>query len=90
MFKAAESGHVEIVKLYKEWGATDLDAAMIKAAREDHIEILKLCKKWGATNFNSIMRETSCSVNVKFEVIDEYRIFISVSIGRTDGVCTLV
>ena len=52
MSNAAWKGHVEIVKLCKEWGATDFNRAMSNAAWEGHVEIVKLCKEWGATDFN--------------------------------------
>ena len=45
MCGAAKGGHVEIVKLCKEWGATDFNWAMSKAAWEGHVEIAKLCKE---------------------------------------------
>ena len=53
--KQLREGHVEIVKLCKEWGATDFNWAMSNAAREGHVEIVKLCKEWGATDFNWAM-----------------------------------
>ena len=43
MSYAAKGGHVEIVKLCKEWGATDFNRAMSNAAWEGHVEIVKLC-----------------------------------------------
>ena len=42
----------EIVKLCKDWGATDFDTTMRCAAEESRIEILKLCKDWVATDFD--------------------------------------
>ena len=55
MIKAAREGHIEIVKLHKEWGATYFDEAMREAAEGGHVEIVKLCKEWGATNFDWAM-----------------------------------
>ena len=49
---AARDGHIEKVKLCKDWGATDFSNAMDEAALGGHIEIVKLCKEWGATDFN--------------------------------------
>ena len=46
MKEAAKGGHVEIVKLCKEWGATDFNWAMTYAAWEGHVEIVKLCRGW--------------------------------------------
>ena len=46
MAKAAKGGHVEIVKLCKEWGATDFNWAMSYAAKRGHVEIVKLCRGW--------------------------------------------
>ena len=46
MSNAAWKGHVEIVKLCKEWGATDFNRAMEEAAWEGHVEIVKLCRGW--------------------------------------------
>ena len=46
MKEAAKGGHVEIVKLCKEWGATDFNRAMEEAAWEGHVEIVKLCRGW--------------------------------------------
>ena len=53
---AAEKGHIEIVKLCKEWEAADFDEAIQPAACKGRIEIVKLCKEWGATNFDVAMR----------------------------------
>ena len=52
MLAAAEFGYVEIVKLCKEWGATDFDEPMDIAAFGGYVEIVKLCKEWGATYFD--------------------------------------
>ena len=46
MRKAAWGGHIEIVKLCKEWGATKFKSAMRAAAWGGHIEIVKLCREW--------------------------------------------
>ena len=46
MCEAAFKGHVEIVKLCKEYGATDLDSSMWRAAKSGHIEIVKLFRGW--------------------------------------------
>ena len=43
MSYAAWKGHVKIVKLCKEWGATDFNWAMSNAAWKGHVEIVKLC-----------------------------------------------
>ena len=49
---AAGCGHVEIVKLCREYGATDFDEAMVSAATEGDIEIVKLCREYGAADFD--------------------------------------
>ena len=52
MWAAVYGGrHVEIVKLCKDWGATDFSGVMAIAASKGHIEIVKLGKDWGATDF---------------------------------------
>ena len=48
MLLAVINGHLGIVKLCKEWGATDYDGAMWWATINGHLEIVKLCKEWGA------------------------------------------
>ena len=45
---AAAEGQIKIVKLCKEFGATNFDLAMENAAENGHIEIVKLLKEWGA------------------------------------------
>ena len=55
MFYAALGGHIEIVKLCKEYGGTDYDMSMYCAAKNGHIEIVKLCKEYGGTNYNAAM-----------------------------------
>ena len=46
MAAAVEGGHVEIVKLCKEWGATNFNDAFESAeGRGDHVEIVKLCRE---------------------------------------------
>ena len=39
MVYAALFGHIEIVKLSKEWGTADFDAAMAAAAEGGHVEM---------------------------------------------------
>ena len=56
IWRAACKGHIEIVKLCKEWGAIDFDSAMRFAAWDGDIEIVKLCKEWGATDFDEAQR----------------------------------
>ena len=56
MAAAAEGGHVEIMKLCKEWGATNFNDAFLSAeGRGDHVEIVKLCREW--KGFGDIHRE---------------------------------
>ena len=56
MAAAVEGGHVEIVKLCKEWGATNFNDAFESAEeRGDHVEIVKLCREW--ESFWDIHRE---------------------------------
>ena len=43
---AGESGHTEIVKICKEWGATWYYDALYYAAENGHDEIVKLCREW--------------------------------------------
>ena len=51
MWHAAGGGHVEIVELCKEWGATHFDQTMAAAAEGGHVEIVELCKEWGGNGF---------------------------------------
>jgi ankyrin repeat protein len=53
---ASEGGHMEIVKLMIEKGATYFDWAMYNAARGGHMEIVKLVIEKGATEFNLAIR----------------------------------
>ena len=46
LLNAAVGCHVDIVKLCKEWGATDFSWAMLNAAESGQVEIVKLCKEW--------------------------------------------
>jgi hypothetical protein len=41
---AEENGHVEIVKLFKDWGANAFNSVMTNSAN-DRMEIVKFCKK---------------------------------------------
>src|ERR1700677_700240 len=52
---AAEGGHEVLVRLAKDWGATDIDCAMVKAARSGHEVLVRLAKDWGATDFEGAM-----------------------------------
>ena len=45
MASAAENGHVEIVELCKELGATNFNQSMVHAALFGHVEIVKLSKE---------------------------------------------
>ena len=55
MEEATWYGHIEIVKLCKEQGATVFNQGMEWATLYGHIEIVKLCKEWGVTDFNRAM-----------------------------------
>ena len=47
MYSAAKNGHIELVRLCKEWGATNYDMAICRAAwNRGHYEIVKLCREW--------------------------------------------
>jgi ankyrin repeat protein len=56
---AAEGGHMEIVKLMIEKGATEFNSAMYNAARGGHMEIVKLMIEKGATEFNWAMGDAA-------------------------------
>ena len=51
MIEAAHGGHVEIVKLCREWGAMMFNWAMSSGAKGGHVKIMELCKEWGARDF---------------------------------------
>jgi Ankyrin repeats (3 copies) len=55
VWAAAGGGHMEIVKLLIEKGATDFDWGMNEAARGGQMEIIKLMIEKGATDFNRAM-----------------------------------
>jgi Ankyrin repeats (3 copies) len=55
MYYASEGGHMEIVKLMIEKGATVFDWGMNDAALGGHMEIVKLLIEKGATDFDSAM-----------------------------------
>jgi Ankyrin repeats (3 copies) len=55
MRNAAEGGHMEIVKLMIEKGATDFVGAMARAAKGGHMEIVKLMMEKGVTYFDTAM-----------------------------------
>jgi Ankyrin repeats (3 copies) len=59
MVSAARGGHMEIVNLMIEKGATDFDKAMNYAAYGGHIEIVKLMIKKGATDFDWAVRNAA-------------------------------
>jgi Ankyrin repeats (3 copies) len=59
MAYAALGGHMGIVKLMIEKGATDFDWAMVYAARGGHMEIVKLMIEKGATNFDWGMKNAA-------------------------------
>ena len=42
MANSAEGGHVEIVKLCKEWDVADFDWVMLNSAEGGHVEIVKI------------------------------------------------
>ncbi len=46
------NGHVGIVQLCHDLGATNVDRFMTLAAGEGHKAIVQLCHDWGATNVN--------------------------------------
>jgi Ankyrin repeats (3 copies) len=65
MDEAAEGGHMEIVKLMIEKGATTFIDAMSKAAKGGHMEIVKLMIEKGATNFSIAMYYASGEGNME-------------------------
>ena len=50
----------KFTNLCKNWGATNLNDAMLRAALRGHIGIVKLCKNWGATDFGDAMWFAVC------------------------------
>ena len=57
LFKSIRFGHVEVLKLYKEWGILKyFDDAMVEASEYGHIEMVKLCKEYGAVSFGRAYR----------------------------------
>ena len=62
MREAALKGHVEIVKLCKEWEANN---ATREAAEVGYIKTIKLCKERGARNFDEAMIEEAGSGHVE-------------------------
>jgi len=55
MSYAALRGYIDIVKICKEFGATNYNDSMIAAALKGHIDIVKLSKELGATDYNIAM-----------------------------------
>ena len=53
--KSAGGGHLEAMRICRDWGATDFNGAMVCAATRDQIAALRLCKEWGARNFDTIL-----------------------------------
>jgi Ankyrin repeats (3 copies)/Ankyrin repeat len=52
LYEAAEGGHMDIVKLMIEKGATSFDLAMVWAAEAGQMEIVNFMIEKGATEFN--------------------------------------
>ena len=52
---AADDGRENIVRLYSEWGDTDVDRAMAFAASDGHESIVRLCRNWGAHEIDLAM-----------------------------------
>ena len=65
MIKAVEYGFIEIVKLCKEWGATNYDGVLLRAAFNGYIDIAKLCKEWGAKLFFAAIINATKMVTLK-------------------------
>jgi Ankyrin repeats (3 copies) len=59
MFYAAAGGHMYIVKLMIEKGATNFNTAVYKAAGGGHMEIVKLMIEKGATFFDVSMEQAA-------------------------------
>ena len=55
MAYAAGGGHLAIVQLMVDRGATNYDLAMAAAARGGHLAIVQLMVERGATNYNGAM-----------------------------------
>ena len=82
MVKAAENGHIEIVKLCKEWGATNFNGAMILAAKNGHVEVMKLCKEWGVTYLDYAM--ILAAENGHIETVKLYREWLGFDLIHRD------
>ena len=65
MRRAAREGHIDLVKLCKERGATDFDGAMWRAAYRGHIDIAKLCEEWGAKFVARFILHAACIGNIE-------------------------
>ena len=68
MFFAADKGHIEIVKLMIEKGASDFEEGLYVASRNGHIDIAKLMIEKGAANYNFAM--ISASYEGQFEIVE--------------------
>ncbi len=56
---AALKGHIKMLELMLEKGASDFDGAMRAAAKRGHIEIVELMLRKGASDFDGAMREAA-------------------------------
>ena len=56
---AASGGHLDIVLLMLELGATNYNHSMIAAAHRGHIEIVRQMLAQGADDYNSAMTEAA-------------------------------
>ena len=46
---ASEYGQLEMMKLAKDWGASDFDGALYDASKGGQLEAMELAKDWGAS-----------------------------------------
>ena len=56
---AAYGGHIECMKLLRNWGATKFDGALTWAAAGGYIDCMKLLYKWGARHFDEALEDAA-------------------------------
>ena len=92
----SNGGHENIIRLCHEWGATDIDKAMVCAACKSHKFIVRLCRDCGAHEIDWAMayaaqegRESTVGLCRNLGVIDVNRAMVSAACNGHESILRL-
>ncbi|MFA6166461.1 MAG: hypothetical protein WC700_07600 [Gemmatimonadaceae bacterium] len=85
--EAALNGHVDVMKMCHEWGATNFHEACNRAVTESQLKALALCLEWGMPAQHMDFTRSSIFLNEDCEkIIDDYLAYLDRSVASVDEI----